>query len=79
MYSKTNLQNSQRMRLITIVSTIGGLCFGYDTSMISGALIFVEYDLNMTPSLIFITKYFPETRGLTLEKIENNSLLATKE
>ncbi|PNS12054.1 MFS transporter [Mixta theicola] len=58
MYNKTNLQNSQRMRLITIVSTIGGLCFGYDTGVISGALIFMKYDLNLTPTQEgFITSF----------------------
>lgn len=46
----TNLQNNKRMRMITIVSTIGGLCFGYDTGVISGALIFMKYDLNLTPA-----------------------------
>ncbi|PLR33337.1 MFS transporter [Chimaeribacter californicus] len=37
------------MKFITLVSTIGGLCFGYDTGVISGALIFMKYDLGLTP------------------------------
>ena len=38
------------MQRITIVSTIGGLCFGYDTGVISGALLFMNDDLNLSPS-----------------------------
>ncbi|RRZ90849.1 sugar porter family MFS transporter [Erwinia sp. 198] len=49
MYNKSHLQNPDRMRFITLVSTIGGLCFGYDTGVISGALIFMKYDFNLTP------------------------------
>lgn len=49
MYNKTHLQTPDRMQFITLVSTIGGLCFGYDTGVISGALIFMKYDLNLTP------------------------------
>jgi major inositol transporter-like SP family MFS transporter len=47
--NRTNLQNPDRMKFITLVSTIGGLCFGYDTGVISGALIFMKYDLGLTP------------------------------
>lgn len=58
MNNKTNLQNTKRMKIITIVSTIGGLCFGYDTGVISGALIFMKYDLNLTPAQEgFITSF----------------------
>lgn len=58
MYNKTHLQNPKRIRLITLVSTIGGLCFGYDTGVISGALIFMKYDMNLTPAQEgFITSF----------------------
>ncbi|CAH5037128.1 MULTISPECIES: sugar porter family MFS transporter [Klebsiella] len=41
--------NDKKIKLITLVSTIGGLCFGYDTGVISGALIFMKNDLGLTP------------------------------
>lgn len=41
--------NDKKIRLITLVSTIGRLCFGYDTGVISGALIFMKNDLGLTP------------------------------
>ena len=38
------------MKRITLVSTIGGLCFGYDTGVISGALLFMTRDLGLSPA-----------------------------
>ena len=35
---------------LTIISTLGGLLFGYDTGVISGALLYMRDDLAMSTS-----------------------------
>ena len=46
----------RRLRVITVIATFGGLLFGYDTGVISGALPFL--------------RTVPETRGRSMEAIE---------
>lgn len=36
------------MRFVTALATIGGFLFGYDLGLVSGALEFIEDDLNLT-------------------------------
>lgn len=45
----SNTRTEPFVKVIAIVATLGGLLFGYDTGVISGALLFMGPELNLTP------------------------------
>jgi major inositol transporter-like SP family MFS transporter len=43
-------QLRRRLLLISLVASIGGLLFGYDTGVVNGALLYMGRDLRLTPA-----------------------------
>ena len=49
--SKINESGSilSNIKFITLISTLGGLLFGYDSGMINGAMVYMQQDFGLTP------------------------------
>jgi major inositol transporter-like SP family MFS transporter len=55
-------KNRGYLTRLTVISTLGGLLFGYDTGVISGALLYMQDSLNMSPveeALVVSALLFP--------------------
>src|SRR3954453_15741529 len=47
--ASTQPSTTRVVYLVTVIAAIGGFLFGYDTGVISGALLFIEKDFPMPP------------------------------
>jgi hypothetical protein len=54
---------------LTLLATLGGFLFGYDTSNISLAGVLVCFAALAALAIVFVWKFLPETKGLPVEEI----------
>ena len=51
MKNKANADGKRFVYLATAVSALGGMLFGYDVGVISGAILFIKKDFSLSPGL----------------------------
>ena len=76
-------KQNRALTRIAVISTLGGLLFGYDTGVISGALLYMKGDLGLTPfteglvvgSLLFGAAFGAVAGGRTADALGRRRVL----
>ena len=57
METKTSRLLTPRLLLLIVVCGLGGFLFGYDTGIVSGAMIFIVDEYNLTPFIHEVSEF----------------------